>query len=133
MFHIDNTYDATIKNAVMPIVTAFCSALNKDLLLESENDNYYFEADTRELYKGSMKERFEAYKIAIETGFKTRNEIRYIENDNYIEGLDTVNLGLGDVLMDSNTGAIYIPNTGKTFSFKPTSQTEGGENDENNS
>ena len=58
-----------------------------------------------------MKERYEAYKIAIESGFKTRNEIRYMEDDDALEGLDVINLGLGDVLLNTKTGTIYTPNT----------------------
>jgi HK97 family phage portal protein len=115
IFHIGNTYDDFIKNAIMPIATAFATALNRDFLLEKEKKSYYFAPDTNELFKGSMKERFEAYKIAVETGFKTRNEIRYLENDDALEGLDMINLGLGDVLLNSKTGEIYIPNTNTMF------------------
>ena len=113
IFHIGDTYEETIKNAIMPIATAFCTALNRDFLLEKEKKAYYFAPDTKELYRGSLKERYEAYKIAIETGFKTRNEVRYMEDDDALEGLDVINLGLGDVLLDTNTGLIYTPNTNK--------------------
>ena len=111
IFHMGNTYEETIKNAIMPIANAFCTALNRDFLLETEKKEYYFAPDTKELYRGSLKERYEAYKIAIETGFKTRNEIRYMEDDNALEGLDVINLGLGDVLLDTDTGMVYTPNT----------------------
>lgn len=111
IFHMGSTYEETIKNAVMPIATAFCTALNRDFLLEKEKKSYYFAPDTKELYRGSLKERYEAYRIAITTGFKTRNEIRYMEDDNALEGLDVINLGLGDVLLDTNKGTIYTPNT----------------------
>lgn len=111
IFHIGETYEETIKNAIMPIANAFCTALNRDFLLEKEKKSFYFAPDTKELYKGSLKERYEAYKIAIETGFKTRNEVRYMEDDDALEGLDVINLGLGDVLLDTKTGMIYTPNT----------------------
>jgi len=114
LFHIGATYDDTIKNAVMPIATAFCTALNRDFLLEKEKKSFYFAPDTKELYKGGLKERYEAYKIAVEGGWKTRNEIRYMEDDDAIEGLDIINLGLGDVLLDAKTGKIYTPNTNQT-------------------
>ena len=124
IFHIGKNYDETIKQALVPIAAAFEAALNKDYLLEEEKESFYFAADLSELYKGDLKERYEAYKIAIESGFKTRNEIRHIENDNYIDGLDTVNLGLGDVLLNAESGQVYVPNTGKTFAFGA----EGSEN-----
>ena len=113
IFHIGNSYDDFIKNAIMPIATAFATALNRDFLLEKEKKSYYFAPDTKELFKGSLKERYEAYQIAIKNGFKTRNEIRYMEDDDAIKGLDMVSLGLGDVLLNAKTGEIYTPNTNK--------------------
>ena len=111
IFHISNNFDDFIKNAIMPIATAFVTALNRDFLLEKEKKAYYFAPDTKELLKGSLKERYDAYRIAITTGFKTRNEIRYMEDDDAIEGLDMITLGLGEVLLNASTGEIYTPNT----------------------
>lgn len=111
IFHISDNFDDFIKNAIMPIATAFATALNRDFLLEKEKKAYYFAPDTKELLKGSLKERYDAYRIAITTGFKTRNEIRYMEDDNAIDGLDMITLGLGEVLLNANTGEIYTPNT----------------------
>ena len=111
IFHISNNFDEFIKNAIMPIATAFATALNRDFLLEKEKNSYYFAPDTKELLKGSLRERYEAYRIAITTGFKTRNEVRYMEDDDAIEGLDMITLGLGEVLLNAETGEIYTPNT----------------------
>ena len=112
IFHLNNaTFDDFIKNAIMPIATAFATALNRDFLLEKEKQTYYFAPDTKELLKGSLKERYDAYSIAIKNGFKTRNEIRYMEDDDAIEGLDMITLGLGEVLLNAETGEIYTPNT----------------------
>lgn len=111
IFHLQANYDDFIKNAIMPIATAFATALNRDFLLEKEKKSYYFAPDTKELLKGSLRERYEAYRIAITTGFKTRNEIRYMEDDDAIEGLDMITLNLGEVLLNTNTGEIYTPNT----------------------
>lgn len=130
IFHIGATYEETIKNAIMPIAVAFATALNRDFLLEKEKKSYYFAPDTKELYKGSMKERYEAYKIAIECGFKTRNEIRYMEDDDALEGLDVINLGLGDVLLNTNDGTIYTPNTNAMVNMGGTEEpvSEDGQN-----
>ena len=38
-----------------------------------------------------------------------------MEDDDAIEGLDTISIGLGDVLLDANTGVIYVPNTNQTY------------------
>ena len=111
IFHLNANFDDFIKNAIMPIATAFSTALNRDFLLEKEKESFYFAPDTKELLKGSLRERYEAYRIAITTGFKTRNEIRYMEDDDAIEGLDMITLGLGEVLLNASTGEIYTPNT----------------------
>ena len=111
IFHLSADFDTFIKNAIMPIATAFSTALNRDFLLEKEKESFYFAPDTKELLKGSLRERYEAYRIAITTGFKTRNEIRYMEDDDAIEGLDMITLGLGEVLLNASTGEIYTPNT----------------------
>lgn len=127
IFHITGSYDDFIKNAIMPIANAFTTALNRDFLLEKEKKSYYFAPDTKELFKGSLKERYEAYQIAIKNGFKTRNEIRYLEDDDAIKGLDMINLGLGDVLLNAETGEIYTPNTNKLVKMG-----ENAQNFENN-
>lgn len=111
LFHITDDFWLTFKEAIYPIVKAFETALNRDLLLEKEKKNYFFEFDVKELLKASIQERFEAYKTAKETGWLTLNEIRKEENRDYIEGLDVVNVGLGAVLYDTNTHTFYTPNT----------------------
>lgn len=113
IFHLGKNNDEFIRNAVMPIAYAFCTALNRDFLLEKEKKSYYFAPDLTELSKCSIKERYEAYQIAITSGFKTRNEVRYLEGDDALDGLDMINLGLGDVLLDPKTKQIYTPNTNK--------------------
>ena len=115
IFHIhpDDFY-LTFKEAIYPIIKAFTIALNKDLLLEKEKNKMFFEFDVKEILKANVKERYEAYKIAKETGWITLNEIRRQENMNYIEGLDVINVGLGAVLYDTNTHQFYTPNTDTT-------------------
>lgn len=113
LFHISEDFDLTFKEAIYPIVKAFETALNRDLLLEKEKKNYFFEFDTKEIVKASLQERYNAYKTAKETGFMTLNEIRKSENMNYVEGLDVVNVGLGAVLYDTQTQKYFTPNTGQ--------------------
>ena len=90
---------------------AFETALNRDLLLEKEKKKYFFEFDVKEIIRADLLERYQAYKLAKETGFMTINEIRREENRNWVDGLDVVNVGLGAVLYDVNTGTYYTPNT----------------------
>ena len=83
------------------------------MLLEKEKKNYFFAFDTKEIVKASLQERYNAYKTAKETGFMTLNEIRQAENMNSIDGMDVVNVGLGAVLYDTQTGKYFTPNTGQ--------------------
>ena len=112
LFHLyPDDFERTFKEAIYPIVKAFETALNRDLLLEKEKKNHFFEFDVKEIVRVSIKERYEAYKLAKETGFMTLNEIRRRENMQHIEGLDVVNVGLGAVLYDTNRHVYYTPNT----------------------
>ena len=112
LFHIyPNDFYETFKQAIYPITKAFETALNRDLLLEKEKKNMFFEFDIKEIIKANVKERYEAYKIAKETGWISMNEIRKMENMNYIEGYDVANVGLGAVLFDFNSSQYYTPNT----------------------
>lgn len=112
IFHIyPNDFELTFKEAIYPIVKAFETALFKSLLLEKEKKNHFFELDVKEIVRVSLKERYEAYKLAKETGFMTLNEIRRAENMEWIEGLDVINVGLGAVLYDINKHVYYTPNT----------------------
>ena len=112
LFHLyPNDFERTFKEAIYPVIKAFETALNRDLLLEKEKKNHFFEFDVKEIVRVSLKERYEAYKLAKETGFMTLNEIRRQENMEYIEGLDVVNVGLGAVLYDVNKHVYYTPNT----------------------
>ena len=111
IFHISDDFYVTFKKAIYPIVRAFETALNRDLLLEKEKKNYFFEFDVKEILRANINERYAAYKLAKETGFMTLNEIRRAENLDYIEGLDVINVGLGAVLYDTNSHTFYTPNT----------------------
>ena len=119
IFHIHkNDFDLTFKEAIYPIVRAFETALNRDLLLEKEKKNMFFEFDVKEILRANTKERYEAYAIALKSGIKTINEIRKMENDNYIEGMDVLNFSLGTVLYDTNTHQYYTPNTDTVSTFE---------------
>lgn len=111
IFHNKPNFDEFMKEAVMPILSAIKTALNKDFLLEKEKESFYFEFDTREITRGNIKERYEAYKVAAETGWISKNEIRYLEDYDSIDGLDVITLNLANVVFDINTGKYYTPNT----------------------
>lgn len=112
IFHIHpDDFWVTFKEAIYPILKAFEAALNRDLLLEKEKGDCFFEFDVKEIVKANILERYQAYKLAKEGGFMLVNEIRRNENLNEIPGLNVLNVGLGAVLYDADTGKYYTPNT----------------------
>ena len=123
IFHIKEDFYDTFKEAIYPIIKAFETAINRDLLLEKEKKNYFFALDVNEIVKANLKERYEAYKTASDAGWISKNEIRAKENLEAIEGMDVINVGLGSVLYDINSHQYYTPNTDKTADLN----SEGGE------
>lgn len=119
-------YTNAFKMGVMPVLKAIECALNRELLLESEKGSFYFAFDTKELLKGDIKERFEAYKIAIESNFMGVDEVRYME-DLPALGIDWIKLGLDSVLYNPKTKEIYTPNTNMAQNME---NLKGGEENE---
>src|SRR5574344_3044137 len=133
IFHNKDNFDEFMKEAIMPILTAIKIALNKDFLLEKEKESFYFEFDTREIMRGNIKERYEAYKVASETGWISKNEIRYLEDYDSIEGLDVITLNLANVVFDTNTGKYYTPNTNAIVDMNGGEMDEGGSQEQQDS
>lgn len=122
----EEEYKNYIKICILPILKAFITTLNRNLLLEVEKDAFYFTINTKDLLKGDLESRYKAYEIGLKNSFLTVNEIRYFEDLKAIEGFDNiVKINLGDVLYNTDTKEIYTPNTDKTNDMK------GGETDEN--
>lgn len=125
---VDFNWETFIKTAIMPILTTIECALNRDLLLEkekwgrqpsarmgtpceqSERGVFYFAFDTKEITKGDIKTRFEAYKTALESNLMQIDECRYMEDLEPL-GLNFIKLGLQDVLFNPQTKEVYTPNT----------------------
>ena len=116
IFHIYADFNETFKFAIYPIVKAFETALNRDLLLEKEKSKYFFEFDVKEIIKADIKSRYEVYRMSKECQMTAINERRRMENMNDIEGGDVIDLGLGAVLYDVKTHTYYTPNTNETSS-----------------
>jgi hypothetical protein len=111
---------------VMPVLKAIECALNRELLLEREKGSFYFAFDTKEMLKGDIKERFEAYKTAIESNFMQIDEVRYME-DLPALGINWIKLGLDSVLYNPKTKEIYTPNTNMAQNME---DLKGGEENE---
>lgn len=116
IFHLSDDFNQTFKMALMPIIKAFETELNRVMLLEKEKKSMYFAFDSSEVTRATARDRYEAYQIAKNTGFLTVNEIRRMENLSDIEGMDVINVGLSAVLYDIHTKTYYNPNSGTTGS-----------------
>lgn len=116
-----------IQYCIQPILTEFENALNRDLLLEKEKGLFKFAADTSELTKADILERYQSYEIACKNGFMQIDEVRYKENYKPL-GLDFVKLGLQDVLYYPADGVTFLPNMnqvgGKELALKDRKLTE---------
>jgi len=111
-----------LKYCLIPVLNDYECTLDRDLLLEKEKGFYFFAFDTRELTRGSIKERYEAYKTGIEANFLQIDEVRQAEDMEEL-GLDFIRLGLADVLYNPKTKEVYTPNTGQTATIN----VKGGE------
>lgn len=111
----EDDYEKFVKLAILPVLNAFTSALNREVLLEIEKSDTYFVFDIKELLKGDIEKRFKAYEIGIKNGFLGINEVRYEEDREPIDAFtDIIKLGLNDVLFNTSDSSIYTPNTDKT-------------------
>lgn len=106
--------DNYIDYCIVPLITDIEASLDRDLLTEEEKENgYYFAFDLKELKRGNIKERYEAYEIAYRNNFLQVDEIREMEDRKPI-GFKYIKLGLDSVLYNPDTGEIYTPNTNET-------------------
>lgn len=97
---------------LQPLLEIIRTAINHASLLESEKAaGYYWDFDLKEFTKASMSERWSAWATAKKNGMVNADEFREFENLPPI-GMNYINLGLNDVLMDPVTHEIIVPNMG---------------------
>jgi HK97 family phage portal protein len=71
-----------LTHTLQPWLTRIEQAITKSLLTESEKQRFFVEHLTQGFLRADTKTRFESYKIAIESGFLTVDEVRQLENMN---------------------------------------------------
>lgn len=111
----DNDMNQFIRACVAVMTDIECS-LNRDLLLESEKGSCYWQFDTKELTRGSIRERYEAYKIGLEKNFLQIDEVREKEDMEPL-GIDWLQLNLNTVFYDPKTKQVYTPNTNASMNL----------------
>ena len=101
-------------DAVIAVLNQIETELDNCLLLEVEKEQgFYWAFDTKELTRGNILERMQAYEIAKRNNILQVDEIRR-EEDFEPLGFNYITLGLADVLLDPVTMDVFTPNTGQT-------------------
>ena len=75
-------------DTVMPWAKKFEEEYDYKLFTEDERKDHYIKFNTNALIRTDIKTKGEYYSKAVNFGWKTRNEVRALEDDNPIEGLD---------------------------------------------
>ncbi len=96
-----------LKHTFLPRIVKFEEAMNQKLFTLKDRDTFYVKFSMEGMLRGDTATRYNAYNIALQTGFLTRNEARAFEDLNPIEGADTLFVPLNMVSMD--TAKNYVP------------------------
>lgn len=126
----DDDHKKFVNYALMPLLKVIEDALNDALLLETEKRSCYFSFDLKELTKANLRDRWSAWATAKKNGLVNADEFRRFEDMEPL-GMDYINLGLQDVLMEPNERKIIVPNMGTVIDLdnltppKPPNQPTG--------
>lgn len=89
------------KYTMLPHCINWEQEINMKLLKESEKKNSYSKFSLDGVMRADLKTRYESYKTAINSGFKSINEVRQLEDDMPVEGGDK-HFVQGNNLVDIN-------------------------------
>ena len=117
----DKEWQQYIQYCIIPILESFVKALDRALLLENEQEQYFFGYDVTELTRADIKTRYDAYEKAYKNGFLQIDEIRELEKYPALD-IPFFKMGLQDVLYDPSTGDIFMPNMNKWANIKDPSK-----------
>ena len=93
---MDNSTFSNIEHQALEFVvdtlTPWCTrieqTISRDLLTAGEKSRYYAKFNLDGLLRGDVKSRYEAHASALVHGWKSRNEVRELEDLNPVDGLD---------------------------------------------
>ena len=95
--NITELYLGFIRYTMTPWIVRWEQELNRKLFPKS--NTYYVKFNLQGLLRGTIQERADYYKTAIEYGWLSRNEVRELEDLNRVDGLDEylqpLNMGSG--------------------------------------
>ena len=98
-----------VKFTIGPMLVSIEQALQSRVFSLDERMNMQAEFSLDALMRGDITSRYQAYATAVQNGFKTRNEVRQLENDEPVEGGDVLtaqtNLAPLDKLGETSGGS----------------------------
>lgn len=77
-----------VTHTLRPWLVRWEQAQNKTLLSDTEREQYFVEYLVDGLLRGDIQSRYNAYATARQNGWMNANEIRDLENQNPVDGLD---------------------------------------------
>jgi HK97 family phage portal protein len=99
-------------DTLMDILTGYEQELTYKVFTEKElNDGYYIKFNVNAILRADPKTRYEGYRIAIQSGFLTPNEVRALEEMEAKEGGDRLLIN-GNMMPIEMAGAQYLKGGG---------------------
>lgn len=77
-----------LRYTMMPWIVKLEQELDRKLLTEEEQGEYFLKFTVQGLLRGTQDERYKSYQTGIQSGFLNRNEVRRWEELNPVDGLD---------------------------------------------
>ncbi len=110
--NIEHQSIAFVRDTIRPWLIRLEQTIYRDLLNEVERRQYFAKHSVEGLLRGDTKTRYEAYKMAVENGWMSRNEVRGLEDLNRVDGLDEylVPLNMGSATDRENDLADTVAN-----------------------
>lgn len=78
------------KFTLSPLLKSIEQSLMSRILTDEQRGKFTIEFNLDGLLRGDIQTRYQAYATAVQNGFKTRNEVRQLENDEPLEGGDVL-------------------------------------------
>lgn len=98
-----------VQDCLMSIMVRWEQALARDLLLDDERAEYFFEFMPDALLKGDIKSRYDAYAVGLMNGWLSDNDIRDRENLNRIDAGDQYFRPMNLVPLDAPVEQVTAP------------------------
>ena len=99
-----------VQYTLMPWLERFEQAIIKDVLVDTEQDEYFPKFNVDGLLRGDYKSRMEGYAVGFSNGFLSPNDIRKLENMDPIPNGD-VYVANGSYVLLKDIGAAYKEQT----------------------